>query len=211
MMTRLVARKASPLRGALTLTWDLNIRAIPTALVWAVSLLFLFQSPSLATRVGCSLICSLLSLLNCSIVKFSYKRVKISDLVRTEEFRRVAALNILIGFLFVLALSNMLHFSEASLWFSVALKSATLSLLIIWMGLMLILNPLFVSKVAHQRPEPVSLIFISYLKKNKREVTIAAAIVIVCAPLIFIFISTVLTLTQALSVIASETPMEDEV
>jgi hypothetical protein len=34
--------------------------------------------------------------------------------------------------------------------------------------------------------------------------------VVVCAPLIFIFISIVLTLTQALSVIASENLMEDE-
>jgi hypothetical protein len=210
MMTRLVARKASPLRGALTLTWDLNIRAIPTALVWAVSLLFLFQSPSLATRVACSLICSLLSLLNCSIVKFSYKRVKISDLVRSEEFKRVAALNILVGFLFVIALSNMLHFSEASLWVSVALKSTTLTLLILWMGLMLILNPIFVNKVAHQKPELLSLIFMKYLKNCKREVAITASVVVVCAPLIFIFISIVLTLTQALSVIASETRLEDE-
>ena len=210
MKAKSVQRRTSPLRAALALTWDLNIRAIPTALVWAVSLLFLFQSPSLAMRVACSFICSLISLLNCSIVKFSYKRVKVSDLIRAKEFKQIAVLNTLVGFLFVLALSNMLHFSEASLWFSVILKSTTLTLFIIWMGLMLILNPLFVSKVAHQRPEPIALIFMEYLKNRKREVAIAAAIVVMCAPLIFIFISVVLTLTQALSVIASEKPMEDE-
>jgi hypothetical protein len=49
-----------------------------------------------------------------------------------------------------------------------------------------------------------------YLKNRKREVAITAAIVVVCAPLIFIFISVVLTLTQSLSVIASEKPREDE-
>lgn len=210
MKTRVIQRKVGPLRGALALTWDLNIRAIPTSLIWAVSLLFLFQSPSLVTRVSCAFLCSLISLLNCSIVKFSYKRVKVSQLIRAEGFKEIAVLNTVVGFLFVLALSNMLHFSEASLWFSVILKSTTLTLLIIWMGLMLILNPLFVSKVAQQRIEPISLIFMEYLKNRKREVAIAAAIVIVCAPLIFIFISVVLTLTQALSVIASETSMEEE-
>jgi accessory gene regulator protein AgrB len=203
-------RGSSPLRGALTLTWDLNIRAIPTALVWAVSLLFLFQSPSLSTRVVCSLICSVVSLINTSIVKFSYKRVKVSDLIRNEEFKRIAAVNIFVGMLFVLALSNMLHFSEASLWFSVVLQSATLTLLILWMGLMLILNPIFVSKVAHNRTEPFPLIFMTYINSKKREVAITAAIVVVCAPLIFVFISIVLTLTQALSVIASDTLLEDE-
>jgi hypothetical protein len=79
------------------------------------------------------------------------------------------------------------------------------------MGLMLILNPIFVSKVAHNRTEPISLIFMRYINSRKREVAITASIVVVCAPLIFVFISIVLTLTQALSVIASETPMEDEV
>ena len=203
-------RSSSPLRGALTVVWDLNIRAIPTALVWAVSLLFLFQTPSLLTRVACALICSVVSLFNTAVVKFSHKRVKLPDLVRNEEFKRVAALNIFVGILFVLALSNMLHFSEASLWVSVALKSTKLTLLILWMGLMLILNPIFVNKVAHQKPEPISLIFMNYLKNCKREVAITASVVVVCAPLIFIFISIVLTLTQALSVIASENLMEDE-
>jgi len=203
-------RGSSPLRGALTVVWDLNIRAIPTALVWAVSLLFLFQSPSLLTRVICALICSVVSLVNPSIVKFSHKRVKIAELVRNGEFKRVVALNTFVGILFVLALSNMLHFSEASLWVSVALKSTTLTLLILWMGLMLILNPIFVNKVAHQEPELLSLIFMKYLKNCKREVAITASVVVVCAPLIFIFISIVLTLTQALSVIASETRLEDK-
>ena len=203
-------RGSSPLRRALALTWDLNIRAIPTALVWAISLLFLFQSPSLSTRVACSLICSVVSLINTSIVKFSYKRVKVSDLIRNEEFKRIAAVNIFVGMLFVLALSNMLHFSEASLWFSVVLKSATLTLLILWMGLMLVLNPIFVSKVAHNRTEPISLIFMRYINSRKREVAITASIVVMCAPLIFVFISIVLTLTQALSVIASDTLLEDE-
>ena len=207
---KVAQRGSSPLRGALTLVWDLNIRAIPTALVWAVSLLFLFQSSSLLTRVVCALICSVLSLVNTSIVKFSYRRVKIADLIGNEEFKRVAALNILVGILFVLALSNMLHFSEASLWISVALKSTTLTLLILWMGLMLILNPIFVNKVAHQKPEPISLIFMKYLKNHKREVGITAFVVVVCAPLIFIFISIVLTLTQALSVIASDNLLEDD-
>jgi hypothetical protein len=39
-------KQASALRSALTLVWDLNIRAIPTALVWAVSLMFIFQAPN---------------------------------------------------------------------------------------------------------------------------------------------------------------------
>ena len=211
MKTRTALTRPSALRTALTLVWDLNIRAIPTSLVWAVSLMFIFQSPSLLVRTVCSIICSLVSLFNCSIVKFSHKHITAAQLLKAPQFLKVAFLNMFVGILFVLALSNMLDFEPASLLISIALKSSALTLLIAWMGLMIVLNPLFVSKAAHKEAPTIFEIFMLYAKYSKKEILLTGAIVVVCAPLIFIFISIVLTLTQAIAVTTFEAMRETEI
>ena len=211
MQIRDTHKKSSALRSALSVTWDLNLRAIPTALVWAVSLLFLFQTSSLLTRLGCSVVCSVISLFNSTVVKFSQKRIKPVELIKSPEFQKIAFLNVFVGILFVIALSNMLDFQPASLLISVALKSSALTLLIGWMGLMLVVNPLFVSKVSHQKAESIAEIFMLYVRNNKKEVLLTGAIVVVCAPLIFIFISIVLTLTQAITITTFEAMRETEI
>jgi len=61
MQTNTMKKQASALRSALTLVWDLNIRAIPTALVWAVSLMFIFQAPNLLIALACATLCSTMS------------------------------------------------------------------------------------------------------------------------------------------------------
>ena len=208
MQTNTRKREISPLRGALTLVWDLNIRAIPTALVWAVSLMFIFQSPSLLTHLVCSVICSLLSLLNVAIVKFSHKRVSVGQLIKTTQFKKIAALNLFVGILSVVALNNALNLNTSSMWASLVLKSTALSLLIIWLGLMLIFNPLYVSSIAHQESRSSAQIFMLYVGNYKKQVLLTGVIVVVCAPLIFIFISIALTLTQALTIVTSQEMLE---
>jgi hypothetical protein len=211
MQTLNANREQSALRGALTLTWDLNVRAIPTALIWAVSLMFIFQSPNLLTRLVFSVICSLISLLNGTIVKFSHKRISLSQFTKLPEFQRMAAFNVFVGILFILAFSNMLHFNQVSIWISIALKSFAFTLLIGWIGLMLIVNPLFISKVAIRGTKSLAEIFMLYVMTSKKEVLLCGLIVVVCAPLIFVFISLVLTLTQAVTVVKFEALREVEI
>lgn len=208
MQSRIVKKEHSALRGALTLVWDLNFRAIPTALVWAVGLIFIFQSPSLLTRLACSVVCSLLSLLNVAIVKFSHKRVRIGQLIKSAYFKKIAALNIFVGILSVIALNNALNLNPSSIWISLVLKSSALTLLIAWMGLMLIFNPIFVSVLAQQERRSTTEILMLYVTSYKKQVVLTGVIVMVCAPLIFIFVSIALTLTQALTVLACDEMME---
>ena len=208
MQEQKTLRQTSSLRGALTVVWDLNVRAIPTALVWAVSLMFIFQSPNLLTQLICSLVCSLLSLLNVAIVKFSHKRVSVGHLIKTSQFKKIAALNLFVGILSVMALHNALNLNPSLIWISLVLKSSALTLLIAWMGLMLIFNPLYTSKIAHQEVSSIAEIFMRYVKSYKKQVLITGVIVVVCAPLIFIFIAVVLTLTQALTILTYEEMME---
>jgi len=208
MQKQKTQRQTSSLRTALTLVWDLNVRAIPTSLVWAVSLMFSFQSPSLLTQLICSVVCSILSLLNVAIVKFSHKRVSVGQLIKTFQFKNIAALNLFVGILSVMALHNALNLNPSSIWIALVLKSSALTLLIAWMGLMLIFNPLYTTKIAHQEVSSIAEIFMRYVKSYKKQVLMTGVIVVVCAPLIFVFIAVVLTLTQALTVLTYEEMME---
>jgi len=210
MQTHTRKREISPLRGALMLVWDLNIRAIPTALVWAVSLMFIFQAPNLLMALACATLSSTISLLNVSIVKFSYIRVKPLELVKSPEFRKILLLNILVGSLFVFAVNNMLNLKPSSIWISLSLTSIALTLFLLWIALMLIFNPIFVNASATQAAKPAAEIFMLYVNKHKKEVAITGVIVVACAPLVFFFISLVLTLTQAITIVTSEKMMEVE-
>ena len=143
-----------------------------------------------------------------AIVKFSHKRVSVGQLIKTAQFKKIAALNVFVGILSVVALNNALNLNPSSLWVSLALKSSALSLLIAWLGLMLIFNPLFVSTIAHQERRSSAEIFMLYVSKYKKQVLLTGVIVVVSAPLIFIFISIALTLTQALTIVTSQEMLE---
>lgn len=210
MQTNTMKKQTSALRSALTLVWDLNIRAIPTALVWAVSLMFIFQAPNLLIALACATLCSTISLLNVSIVKFSHIRVKPLALVKSPEFRKILLLNIVVGNLFVFAVNNMLNLKPSSIWISLSLTSIALTLFLLWIALMLIFNPIFVNALATQAAKPTAEIFMLYVKKHKKEVAITGVIVVACAPLVFFFICLVLTLTQAITIVTSEKMMEVE-
>jgi uncharacterized membrane protein len=115
-----------------------------------------------------------------------------------------------VGNLFVFALSNVLNLKPSSIWISLSLTSIALTLFLLWIALMLIFNPIFVNALATQAAKPAAEIFMLYVKKHKKEVAITGVIVVACAPLVFFFISLVLTLTQAITIVTSEKMMEVE-
>jgi uncharacterized membrane protein len=160
--------------------------------------------------LACATLSSTISLLNVSIVKFSYIRVKPLELVKSPEFRKILLLNILVGSLFVFAVNNMLNLKPSSIWISLSLTSIALTLFLLWIALMLIFNPIFVNALATQAAKPAAEIFMLYVNKHKKEVAITGVIVVACAPLVFFFICLVLSVTQAITIVTSEKMMEVE-
>ncbi len=142
--------------------------------------------------------------MNTSVVKFSHVRVEPLQLVKVRDFQKLLLLNILVGTLSVLALDNLLNLKPSSMWLSLIISSTALTLIIAWMALMLILNPILIIKVATALENSTAELFILYVKNRKREVFFTGLSLVIFAPLIFIFISIALTLTQALTVIAFE-------
>ena len=192
---------SNTLRAALSVTWDLNIRAIPTSFMWAISLFFIFQAPNVFISLGCAALCSAISLLNPSLVKFSHVRVKPLVLVRMREFQKLLLLNTFLGCLFVIALSNLLNLQPSARWISLCLTSVALTLFIVWICLMVVFNPIFVSNVAHQSAQSSAELFMLYATNRKREMFLVIGILVIFTPVVFIFISIALTLTQALTLI----------
>ena len=195
---------SASLRTALGQTWDLNVRAIPTSIAWGISLIFVLQSSSLPTRLICSVLCSLISFMNTSIVKFTPIRPSIQQLVRSREIKNVIALNILVGILFILALNNLFRIDLQNALYSLLLISVAITLFIGWVFIMLVLNPISILKISTASNEPIANLLIVYLQKCKKEVFLTALILLTSAPLLFVFISVTLTLTQALTVLTFE-------
>ena len=193
-------RASTSLRGALQQTWDLHIRAIPTSLVWAISLIFILQAPSLIIRLACSVLCSIISLLNTSIVKLSYTRVKPSQLIKNTEFKTVLMVNIFAGAMFVIALNNAVNLDIESRWLSLAIVSTAPTFFILWLLVMLIANPIYVMLVATKSKTFLAQSFIHYIQNRKKEVLITGLIFVIYAPIIFVFIAITLTVTQSLTI-----------
>ncbi|CAB4772733.1 unannotated protein [freshwater metagenome] len=193
-------RVSSVFREALGQVWDLHVKAIPTAMIWAISLMFIFQSPSLLIKLICSIICSVISLINAAMVNFSTPRVTLRKLVKTSEFQRILLLNILLGILFVIALNNAINMIPTPMWLSLIIMSIVPSLLMLWMGMMIVFNPIFIMNTATESSKTASEMFFYYLKSEKRVIALTFFIILALAPLIFLFICIALTLSQALTV-----------
>ena len=66
---------------------------------------------------------------------------------------------------------------------------------------MVVFNPIFVNNVAHQSAQSSVELFMLYATNRKREMFLVAGILVIFTPVVFIFISIALTLTQALTLI----------
>jgi hypothetical protein len=117
------------------------------------------------------------------------------------DFHKLLLLNTLLGGLFVVALSNVLNLKPDSIWISVSLTSVAITLFILWICMMLIYSPIFVTKVASQSPSSSLELFMLYVQKRKRELVLVGVILVIFTPVVFVFISIALTLTQALTLI----------
>ncbi|MSX59466.1 MAG: hypothetical protein F2766_05785 [Actinobacteria bacterium] len=86
------------------------------------------------------------------------------------------------------------------MWLSLIIMSIVPSLLMLWMGMMIVFNPIFIMNTATESSKTASEMFFYYLKSEKRVIALTFFIILALAPLIFLFICIALTLSQALTV-----------
>jgi hypothetical protein len=191
---------ATQFRAALMRTWELNLRAIPTSVVWGISLVMIFQGSNLILRMIAAIVASTISLMNVAIINFSARRVKPIQFLRARKFRKFFLLNLLLGVLFVLALNNLANFDSSPQLVSVAFASIAISLFLVWMSLMVVAGPILLSQSPSNGIEEALELVAKYFKERKFEIAITAILLVALAPIIFFFLAIALTLTQAFTI-----------
>jgi hypothetical protein len=125
-------------------------------------------------------------------------------------------LNVFIGGMFVIALNNAVNLEIDSRLLAIAIVSTAPTFFILWLTVMLIVNPIYIMLVATKSKTPITQSLLLYLQKRKKEAIITGLIFAVFAPIIFVFIAITLTVTQSLTIktweeLNSEDKSQDEV
>lgn len=186
------------MRHAFQNVWDLNIKAIPTSLVWAISFWFILESPSLPIKLVALLIANLTSVASALIImKLERPGLTIKFLTFARDpfvWKTLYG----IGILLVMSLYNVSRQSEASSVMKLFYVSVALSVLILWTIAIVALLPYLAQQLAkNERPNLPDIGFF-LLGLRKRYLVISLSIVFLSWPLIFFYVFIVLTLTQSI-------------
>jgi magnesium-transporting ATPase (P-type) len=124
-------------------------------------------------------------------------------------------LNVFIGGMFVIALNNAVNLEIDSRLLAIAIVSTAPTFFILWLTVMLIVNPIYIMLVATKSKTPITQSLLLYLQKRKKEAIITGLIFAVFALIIFVFIAITLTVTQSLTIktweeLNSEDQSQDE-
>jgi uncharacterized membrane protein len=135
-------RQLSPIRGALQTVWDLNIKAMPSAFIWAASCWFLLDTHSIFVRFLAVLIANLAALFSAIII------------VKSERAKLVGSWKVLVGDPYIwklmggsgiilsLAIENVWRANHSNSIFKIIYLSIFVSSLIIWLFVTVVLVPI---------------------------------------------------------------------
>ncbi|MBI3429622.1 MAG: hypothetical protein HY050_06145 [Actinobacteria bacterium] len=186
------------MRRALEMVWDLNIKAIPSAMLWAISLWFIIETSSLLIRITALFVADLAVLLSGAIVAKHERPMRRSSfhLSLSDPFVRKVLLptSIILG----LALQNARQQESSAVFAKYFYSSIVLSSLILWLFVSVVLIP----GRAFQgfRGEEIILFATSLnlVRKNKGTLALALSILLFGWPFFFVYIFLALTLSQCL-------------
>lgn len=186
------------MRRALEMVWDLNIKAIPSAMLWAISLWFMIETSSLLIRMSALLVADLAILLSGAIVAKYERPMRRNSfhLSLSDPFVRKALLptSIILG----LALQNARHQESSSLFAKYFYSSVVLSSLILWLFVSVVLIPGRAFQGFHGDEIILLATSLNVVKKNKGTLALSLSILLFGWPLFFVYIFLALTLSQCL-------------
>lgn len=196
------------MRQAFSNLWELNVKAIPTALIWAGALWLLMQSPLFIVKFAAVITAHIVAVISAVLlVKLQAPSAQIRVLNILKD-RFLLKLSLSINLLLVMSLQNLDRFSGSSLALRLIYVATTLSLLILWGGLILFLIPLCVLAFTEEREFDLTQVLISLVAIQKRYLIVALFILFLTWPLIFFYIFLALTLGQSIVVSAISAQIE---
>lgn len=186
------------MRHAFQNVWDLNVKAIPTSLVWAISFWFIVESPSLLIKLFAVFTANMAALASALIImKLERPRLKINFLSFARDPFVWKTLHA-IGILLVMSLYNVSRQSDASSIVKLFYVSVALSALFLWIIATVALVPILAKRQANDENSDILTIGIFLMGLQKRYLVLSMSIILFSWPLIFFYVFIALTLSQSL-------------
>ena len=186
------------MRHAFQNVWDLNVKAIPTSIVWAISFWFILESPSLLIKLFAVFTANIAALASALIImKLERPSLKIDFLSFTRDPFIWKTLHT-IGILLVMSLYNVSRQSDAPSIMKLFYVSIALSVLILWIIATVALVPILAKWHASDESSNLLTIVIFLMGLQKRYLILSMSIILFSWPLIFFYVFIALTLSQSL-------------
>ena len=197
------------MRRALEMVWDLNIRAIPSAMLWAISLWFIIETPSFLIRIAALLLANFAVLLSGSILaKLEKPRSGISILLALRDrllWKVLFPISMILG----LALQNARHQESTTIFAKYFYSSIVLSSLMLWLFASVVLIPARAIQGFHGEEIVLLSIGINFVTEHKGTLALALSILLFGWPFFFVYIFLALTLSQCMILSKIEEALQD--
>ena len=186
------------MRSALEKIWDLNIKAFPSAMVWAVSFWFIIESSSLLIRLG-ALLTANLAVIYSGLILAKRERPRSGvTLLHALQDRFVWKALLPISFILGLALQNVRHQESTTIFAKYFYSSIVLSSLILWLFALVVLIPARAYLGFQGEEITVLSLGMKIISGHKGALGLSLSILLFTWPLFFIYIFLALTLAQSI-------------
>ena len=186
------------MRQALQNVWDLNIKAMPFSIIWAISFWFIIESPSIPIKFF-ALLTANVAALSCAsaIVKLEKPSQKIDLLLAFRSSFMWKTVHP-IGILLIMALHNISGHEKSSLLAKYLLLSVAFSSLIFWVLATVALVPLQARENLRTQGFTFAEVAVLLIGVKKRYFLFALLIILLTWPLVFFYVFIALTLSQSI-------------
>lgn len=194
----------SPLRGSFHLLWDLNIKAVPTALVWAISFWFVIESRSLFPRTIAIILASLAAALSAVLV--TNESGISSKVAWTSLFKDGLTWKLLIptGVLLDLSLQNLANVDTTHYVVKLIFSAIFLSSLLLWMNVLVVYLPLRTQDPDRSMSPLILTSMFTFTRARTRYVVGSILVLLLAWPIFFIYLFLALTFVHCIIVTSYE-------
>lgn len=189
----------SPTRFGLNILWTLNFKAMPYALLWAVSLFASIQTKSTFLRFFAVLLCGIAAILEGSLIRNSLSpRAKVSLVSAFGDKVLIIVLTIS-GIAFAITLENVARYSGSSRIIRLLMVSNFITMLVIWLFVQVVFTPIrFVVSPKPSGRESFRL-SLNYIAGERKSLAISIFSLLLGWPLFFFYFLLALTFAQAMT------------
>lgn len=181
--------------------WDLNVKAVPSALSWAISFWFVMESQSLFIRAIAIIIGSLAALISVTLVLNELggvSRVTWTSLLKDRFTWKLLSST---GLLLDMSLQNAVQVKSESYLVKLGLSALVLSSLLLWLMVVVIYLPVRAQIQDRTVPFATVAATLEYVRHRVKYVVGALSVLLLAWPIFFVYLF--LGLTFAHSVIVS--------